>query len=149
VTENGDRSSQTVGSLAVNVGIVDLGNATLTVGNLNTDTTYAGIIQGNNGGLTKVGTGTLTLTGTATYSGATSVSAGKLALSTNLANTSSVSVSGGILQLTPLNTRVIVTPGLAVSGSGKIDLRTTKLIHKNGVSVIGTWNGKRAHGTMA
>ena len=140
--------SQTVGSLAGAGGTINLGNATLTVGNLNTNTTYAGTIQGSNGSLTKVGSGTLTLTGPALYTGATSVSAGKLALATNLANnTSSVSVTGGILQLTPLKTRVIVTQSLIVSGTGKIDLTNNKLIHKGGVAVVGTWNGTAYTGT--
>ncbi|MBN2161442.1 MAG: autotransporter-associated beta strand repeat-containing protein [Pontiellaceae bacterium] len=60
-----------------------------TVGALNTDSTYEGIIVDNGldswGGqpmtkLTKVGTGTLTMTGTNTYTGATAVNGGTLFL---------------------------------------------------------------------
>ncbi len=47
-----------------------------TVGARNTDATYAGSITGNS--VTKVGTGTWTLTGTNTYTGTTTVSAGTL-----------------------------------------------------------------------
>jgi autotransporter-associated beta strand protein len=65
------------------------GIKTLQVGALNTSTTYAGSMSDNplGGGtpvfaLTKVGTGTLTLSGTDTYSGITTVNAGKLAFTT-------------------------------------------------------------------
>jgi len=62
------------------------GTKTFEVGALNTSTTFAGAIQDNPQGsgapviaLTKVGTGTLTLSGTNTYTGATTVNAGTLA----------------------------------------------------------------------
>ncbi|MEI7901912.1 MAG: autotransporter-associated beta strand repeat-containing protein [bacterium] len=50
-----------------------------------------------NGGLTKLGAGTLTLTGTNTYSGRTIVSAGALALSGSgaIANTTNITLAGG------------------------------------------------------
>ena len=53
--------NQTIGSLA-GAGAVTLGAATLTTGNDNTSTTFSGGISGT-GGLTKIGTGTLLLTG--------------------------------------------------------------------------------------
>ena len=58
-----------------------LGANTLTTGSLNTSTQVDGVISGTGGGLTKVGTGTLTLTNVNTYTGATTISAGTLALS--------------------------------------------------------------------
>lgn len=58
-----------------------LGSKTLTTGGNNASTTVDGVISGTGGGLTKVGTGTMTLTNTNTYTGATTVSAGTLALS--------------------------------------------------------------------
>lgn len=62
----------------------EAGNAiTLTVGNNNTNTTYAGVLSGS-GSLVKIGSGTLTLTGTNTYTGGTTVNAGSL-VATNLA----------------------------------------------------------------
>src|SRR5262249_6667459 len=57
---------------------VTLGNNSLTVGTANS-TGFAGAIGGN-GGLTKIGTGTLTLTGVNTYKGGTTVTAGPLAI---------------------------------------------------------------------
>jgi autotransporter-associated beta strand protein len=54
--------------------------ATLTTGGNNTSTTFSGVIQDGAGvtGLTKIGTGTFTLTGANTYTGGTTISAGTL-----------------------------------------------------------------------
>jgi autotransporter-associated beta strand protein len=65
-----------IGSLAGN-GKVLLAGHSLSIGNNNLSTTFSGVIQ-ESGGLTKAGTGTLTLTGGNTYTGATSVTAGTL-----------------------------------------------------------------------
>jgi autotransporter-associated beta strand protein len=70
--------SVTIGSIEGD-GNVFLGGNNLTVGSNNMDTTFSGVIQdgGQNGGtggsLTKIGSGTLDLTGTNTYTGATRV----------------------------------------------------------------------------
>jgi len=63
---------------------VDNSGVALTVGNNNANTSYGGIL-GDTGGatagqLTKVGTGTLTLTGANSYTGPTTISGGTLAL---------------------------------------------------------------------
>ncbi|MFT3785383.1 MAG: autotransporter-associated beta strand repeat-containing protein [Tepidisphaeraceae bacterium] len=78
----------------------DAVTTTLSVGALNTSTTYTGIIaNGTNAavgltGLTKVGTGTLTLNGSAsTYTGVTTITGGTLAVTT-LANGGAVSSIG-------------------------------------------------------
>ena len=57
----------TIGSLA-GAGSVLLGANTLTIGSNNQSTTFSGVIQGS-GGVTKTGTGTLTLSGASTYTG--------------------------------------------------------------------------------
>src|SRR4029079_5723915 len=61
--------------------------ATLTVGNNNVSSAFAGIIKDNGGtggivALTKIGTGIQTLTGANTYTGATTVNAGTLLVGT-------------------------------------------------------------------
>jgi outer membrane autotransporter protein len=96
---------------------------TLTVGTLNTDTTYSGTIQDGHQfqpvpsqamaafqnavvsdyalSLTKVGTGTLNLTGTNTYTGDTNINGGTLAVNGSLASPN-----------------VFINPGGALGGSG-------------------------------
>jgi autotransporter-associated beta strand protein len=91
--------NQTIGSLA-GAGSVTLGSATLTTGNDNTSTTFSGAISGT-GGLTKIGSGVLTLSGSNTYSGGTTINAGTLAVSAdnNLGNSSGgLAFGGGTLQ---------------------------------------------------
>ena len=76
--------NQSIGSLA-GAGAVTLGAATLTTGNDNTSTTFSGAISGT-GGLTKIGTGTLLLTGISNYTGATTVNAGTLSVNGSIAS---------------------------------------------------------------
>jgi autotransporter-associated beta strand protein len=87
------------GNLALNDGSgMDLA---LTVGLDNASTTFSGTLSDLNGGgsLTKVGTGTLALSGTNTYLGGTTVAAGKLIVSNNagLADGSSLTVGNASL----------------------------------------------------
>ena len=94
-------SGTTVGSLEGS-GNVFLGNKNLAVGGNNISTTFAGVIQdggvggGTGGSLTKEGTGTLTLTGVNTYTGATAVKNGELRIdgSGSIASSSGVTIDG-------------------------------------------------------
>ncbi|MES2660956.1 MAG: autotransporter-associated beta strand repeat-containing protein [Verrucomicrobiota bacterium] len=92
-------TSETIGSLAgggITGGNVTLGAATLTTGEANTSTTYAGVISGTGGALVKTGTGTLTLTGVNTYTGDTTVSGGTLAVNgTSIADSGKLVINGG------------------------------------------------------
>ncbi|WP_178119528.1 Ig-like domain-containing protein [Pseudomonas sp. SCB32] len=88
-------SAETIGSLA-GLGSVVL-NAQLTTGGDNTNTTYSGVISGASG-LTKAGSGTMTLTGNNLFTGAVSVSAGGLTLNRvggALSDSASVTVASG------------------------------------------------------
>jgi len=97
----------TAGAIA-GAGRFQLGQNVLTVGSNNTSTTVSGTIEdggaggGTGGGLIKIGTGTLTLSGTNTYTGATQVSAGTLAVSG--------SVTGAVM----------VNNGATLSGAGSV-----------------------------
>src|SRR6185437_2553044 len=75
-----------------------LGSSALSVGGLNTDTTFSGVISdlnvpGNYGALTKTGTGTLVLSGANLLKGLTTVAAGTLVVNGSLPG--GVQVNGG------------------------------------------------------
>ncbi len=90
--------SETLGSLSNenSNSAITLGNATLSVGANNGTSTFSGIINGA-GGVSKVGTGTFTLTANNGYTGTTTVAAGRLNINGQQAG-SAVTLSGtGVL----------------------------------------------------
>ncbi|MCC8978222.1 autotransporter domain-containing protein [Bradyrhizobium acaciae] len=93
-------SSETVGSLSGAGNVVIASGQTLAAGSDNTSTTFSGVISGP-GGLTKNGTGALTLSGTNTYGGDTIVNAGALVMGTSNAvpGTRTLIVWGGTYDL--------------------------------------------------
>jgi autotransporter-associated beta strand protein len=100
-----------------------LGANTLTTGSLNTSTQVDGVISGTGGGLTKVGTGTLTLTNINTYTGATTVSAGTLALSGfGSIFSSSVVTVNGTLDTTAASSQTGIT---TLAGNGIVQMGPT------------------------
>ncbi|WP_156162805.1 autotransporter outer membrane beta-barrel domain-containing protein [Bradyrhizobium sp. LTSP857] len=121
----------TAGSIA-GAGDYVLGANMLTTGSLNTSTQVDGAISGTGGGLTKVGTGTLTLTGTNTYTGATTISTGTLALSgTGSISSSSVVTVNATLDTTAATTQTAITT-LAGSSSGVVNMGSNGLFIING-----------------
>ena len=93
---------------AADPGLLGFGN--LTVGSDNGNSTFSGNLAYSNtgisavAGLLKIGTGQLTVTGTATYGGATTVAAGVLALATpTTLPAGQINVVGGILSVQPGN----------------------------------------------
>ncbi len=102
-----------------------LGNNTLTVGTASS-TSFAGVIDasGGTGGLVKQGNGTLTLTGTNTYTGGTTINAGTLSIAadSNLGGAGgALALNGGTLQITGANVNSIRTVTLG-AGGGTFDI---------------------------
>ena len=91
-------ASQSVSVLS-GAGAVSIDPSTLTVGTGNVNALYTGSVSGD-GGLAKVGTAALVLTGQNTYTGGTSIEAGELA------------VEGA------LGSGVTIAPGATLSGAG-------------------------------
>jgi autotransporter-associated beta strand protein len=129
----------TVGSIEGN-GIIFLGAKNLTVGSNNMSTEFSGTIQdgGANGGamgmLTKIGSGTLTLSGVSTFSSFTTVNAGTLILTGSL--NSWVLVMGGIF-----SGNGIINNNLYVGSGGIVDLVGGTLtvngaINNNGLFIL-------------
>jgi autotransporter-associated beta strand protein len=87
--------NETIGSLAStsSTSAVLLGSGTLTTGGNNASTTYSGTISGS-GGLTKTGAGTMTLSGSNSYSGMTNIGGGGTLSGHTLANHGSNSAFG-------------------------------------------------------
>jgi autotransporter-associated beta strand protein len=83
-------ASETIGSLA-GAGALDTAGFTLTAGGNNSSTTFSGAATGT--GLTKAGTGTLTLSGTGTLSGALTAAGGGLTIASTGAYTAGSAVA--------------------------------------------------------
>src|SRR6516165_2185815 len=77
----------TAGSIE-GAGTFSLGPNQLIVGSNNLSTTEGGVITGTGGSLVKVGSGTLTLAGTNSYTGATVVTGGTLAVTGDISSSS-------------------------------------------------------------
>ena len=103
-------STASVGALS-GAGSVQLGTGSLVIGSNNATTSFTGVIAGS-GGIEKLGTGALTLTGANTFAGRTLVSAGSLTLA-----------SGGSLAGPVTNNAVFTNAGTvagAVTNSGTL-----------------------------
>jgi autotransporter-associated beta strand protein len=136
----GTLSAATFGGLK-NSGTFTLTNSgsafTLSVGGNNVSSSFAGRLTGL-GGLTKVGSGTLTLTGaTSDYAGATTLAAGVLALgnANALPGSGNITFTGGTLQYSGSNTADLASR--IVSSTSAIAVDT------NNQSV--TWAGNLAN----
>ena len=126
-------SSGTLGALTGSANVVltvyDEGSHTyggafaLGVGNNNTSTTYSGVMSGG-GSLTKLGTGTFTLSGNDTYTGGTSISAGALNLSGSL-------TGGGTIAVSPAATFTEAAAGLISGGAALTNSGATFLAASN------------------
>jgi autotransporter-associated beta strand protein len=102
-----------------------IGSKTLTVGGNNLSTTVSGVIQdggiscGVGGSLTKIGTGTLTLTGTNTYSGGTNLNGGTLAINSDVnLGTGALSFNGGTLEALAAGRGIVSGKAITLNSAG-------------------------------
>ena len=122
--------SQIVGSLFGTGTVTNSGgtNAVLTIGSNNSDTAFDGLIQDGAAatGLTKTGTGTLTLSGMNSYTGGTTVLGGTLQLdNVSSSGTGGLNIGGGTVRVTESGTlanSVVAfsagTSGIFAAGAG-------------------------------
>ena len=111
------------GSLALNY---SGGGAALAVGNNNVSTTYSGAMSGS-GSLIKIGTGTLTLNGSSSFSGGTTISTGTLQLGDGSSNNGSVQNIADNAALVFANPSTQNYSG-NISGSGPVTTRGAGLL---------------------
>jgi len=97
---------------------VDMGTRTVSIGNNGQSTTYSGVLS--NGSLTKLGSGTLTLSGSNIYAGATTISAGAVQVG-NAGTTGSLG-TGDVINNAALlfNRSDAIAVSNAISGSGSL-----------------------------
>jgi autotransporter-associated beta strand protein len=117
-------------------------NGVLAFNRLN-EYTFANAISGN-GGVSHVGSGTVTLSGNCSYGGATTVAAGTLRVSTSIASSSSATVTGGALILADgAAPSVAVGSGATLGGYGTAGAVTVNSGGNLGSSSdSNTWGGK-------
>ena len=119
----GSLTSATFGGL-INSGTLTLTNTAsagvaLSVGNNNFNTTFSGVLNGSAGSLTKLGAGSLNLSGSNSYGGGTTISSGTLQVGNDFAlgpTTAPLAFTGGVLNVNGFNVNVG-----ALSGTGNVN----------------------------
>ena len=128
------QGNESVGSIAGS-GALGLDGATLTTGGNNASSVFSGAIGGT-GGLTKTGTGTLTLLGASSYSGGTTVSDGTLQVyGADALGTGPLALAGAaILQASETFTdaRAISLSAASGLGGGTLAVDETKTLTLSG-----------------
>jgi autotransporter-associated beta strand protein/VCBS repeat-containing protein len=120
-------------------GFFRLGSNTLTVGSNDLTTSVNGVISdggiagGTGGALTKTGSGTLTLLGANTYTGATTVSAGTLLVNGSIASATTVGSGAtfggwGTVSATSVSNGGTLAPGPIVGTHGTLSTQALSLV---------------------
>ncbi|MFL0672040.1 MAG: beta strand repeat-containing protein [Erythrobacter sp.] len=137
-TRLGVGTSETIGSLAGTGGVLLAANELVTGGN-NASTSFAGVISGINGRLTKNGTGTFTLTGANTYTGVTRINAGTLTASNRDAlgstDAGTIVADGATLVLRSVGGISFASEALTLSGAGVGGLGALRSFNQTGRNV--------------
>ena len=114
-------ADDTVGSIEGS-GAINLGSSELTSGGLNANTTFSGVMSGT-GGKRKSGSGTLTFSGSNTYSGPTRIDAGTLTVSGSLSDSTDVAVANGATYSLGSNDTIG-----SLAGAGDVSLSSYTLV---------------------
>lgn len=131
----------------------------LTVGGNGASTSYSGILSGG-GGLTKTGSGEMTLTNASTYTGATTVNAGKLVVNGSVSTSVLTTVSGtgtlgGIGTVGALTATAGGTvapgnsPGILNAGNTSLESGSTLSIEINGDTVGSRYDQLNVTGSVS
>mgnify|MGYP006273363301 CR=1 FL=1 len=145
ITHSGFLSSATISNA------IELPN-TVTVSNgSSAPITLGGPISGS-GGLTKTGTGSLTIGGSNTYTGPTEVSAGSLVFGSSnvLADGSEMILSGGTLSLNgnsdTIGNLTLNSNSTIDLGTGNVDVTFSGATYSGGQLTVTNWNGSTLGG---
>jgi autotransporter-associated beta strand protein len=114
---------------------VFLGANNLTVGSNNLSTTFAGTIQ-DGGSLTKIGTGTLDLTGANTYTGATNVNGGVLKVDGSITSNTFVNHGGTLAGTGTINGDVTNNGGTVSPGDAPGSLTVASYTQASGGTLL-------------
>ena len=153
-------ADSTIGSLAGGGNVFLNGNNTLSVGGDNTSTTFSGVYQDVNGSaaLTKSGSGTFTLSGVNTYTGATTINGGVLAVNGSLASPVTVNAGGTLGGTGAIGNTVTVnsggalapglSPGIINTGDLALTSGSTLAIEINGATAGTQYDQVNVTGTV-
>lgn len=135
--------TDTVGSIS-GLGNIELGPGILSVGANNLSTTYYGLISGIGGSITKIGSGTLTLTENNDFAGLATINGGSLVINGMQPLTAVLVQNGSIFGGTGLVSSITTVAGQVMPGTSPGRLRTGNLQLNNASQFIVELNGTNA-----
>ncbi|RDJ25530.1 hypothetical protein DWF00_14880 [Bosea caraganae] len=142
-------NSETIGSLAGAGSVVLNSGSTLAVGGDDSSTSFSGVISQSSGvgSLTKIGTGSFTLSGTNTYTGATQVDGGELRVNGSVQGTVGVAsgatlggsgaIAGAVTVASGGTLSAGSSPGTLTVGSLELNSGANTVFELNSPGVVG------------